>query len=283
MSKKIMTLVFVVTALLFSGAAINANLPPYSKVLILMYHDITEEPTDNIYSVTQATLRSQIETLQNAGYEFIGFDELIAFADYGRELPRRPVVITFDDGYRSSLELAAPVLEELGICATINIIGSQVGKSTYRHTDIATIPHFSFEEARPWVQRGVIHIGHHSHDMHMVHKSEDPFRRGVLQREGESADEYRKAFIRDFKTLKASIKSALGITVNVYAYPYGFYNADTEAMLKELGIRVTLTTNKGINRIERGNPDSLFALKRINMEEELVGKRLLRLLRSFER
>ena len=276
-AQKVLTFVFAAILLFSSGVHVSAS-TGCRKVLILMYHDVSAEQSDSAWCISQGTFRRQIETLQHAGYQFVTFDDLIAFVDYGKPLPRFPAVITFYDGYKSNLELAAPILAEYGISATINIIGAQVGKSTYRNTNIASIPHFSFEEALPWIQRGVIHIGHHSNDMHMVHKSDEQFRRGVLQRDGESGIAYSRAFIRDFKTLQTMIHLTLGTPIRVFAYPYGLYNDDTEAMLKTLGIRATLTTDWGVSTVERGNPDSLFTLKRINMDETLSGARLIKTL-----
>ena len=269
---------------------IEPQIPTYDEieVLILMYHDIRAyEVAGNPEIVSTYAFRRQLETLRNRGYEVITFDDLIAFVDYGKDLPRRSVVITFDDGHRSNLELAAPILKEFGMSATISLIGIQMGKSTYRDTYVRAIPHFDFYEALPWTESGVIQIGHHSYDMHWVDWIEGtwsgadptiPFRRGVLQRAGESDAEWRAAFVRDFELLRDMIYENLGINVNVYVYPYGLFNAATEEMLRELGVRVTLTTNPGINVVEHGNPDSLFALHRFNMDDDMVGERLIRFL-----
>ena len=269
---------------------IEPQIPTYEEieVLVLMYHDIREyEVRGNSSIISTAAFREQLETLSRRGYEVITFDDLIAFVDHGKDLPRRTVVITFDDGHRSNLELAAPILAELGMSATISLIGIQMGKSTYRDTYIRTMPHFDFYEALPWTESGVIQIGHHSYDMHWVDWIEltwsgadltIPFRRGILQRAGESDAEWRAAFVRDFELLRDMIYENLGIDVNVYVYPYGLFNAATEEVLRELGVRVTLTTNPGINLVEHGNPDSLFALNRFNMDDDMVGERLARFL-----
>jgi len=251
-----------------------------------MYHDIQVEPVvDDPWTISQDVFRYQMETLQREGFTVVSFDDLIAFVDHGEPLPARPVVITFDDGYQSNLDLAAPILEELGMSALISMMGTRIGNATYRGTDIPATPTFSFEGVSPWVQRGVIQIGHHSYDMHMVEQFETPetFRHGVLQREDESDEAWRAAFFHDFESLRVKIEESLGTEVLVYAYPYGRYNEYTEAMLRDWGIRVTLTTNFGSNVIERGNPNSLFGLNRLNMYEELVGEYLIERLRQFER
>ena len=244
-----------------------------AEVLVLMYHDIREEPVEgNLSIISTETFRGQIAALYAAGFQAVSFDDLIAFVDSGTRLPARAVVITFDDGYRSNLEIAAPILAEFGMQATINVIGSSRGRDTHIRSGLPIIPHFTFDEARPWVEAGVIQIQHHSFDMHHVshHETPENYRpRGASQRAGESDEDYRRAFTEDFIILRDMIESSLGTRVTVYAYPYGYYTADTEAMLRELGVRVTLTIHPGTNVIWRGMPESLFLLNRIDMTEAI--------------
>ncbi|MCL2368577.1 MAG: polysaccharide deacetylase family protein [Oscillospiraceae bacterium] len=243
------------------------------EVLVLMYHDIREEPVEgNLSIISTATFRGHIEALYNAGFQAVNFDDLIAFVDRGRRLPERAVVITFDDGYRSNLEIAAPILEEFGMQATICVIGVSRGRDTHIRSGLPIIPHFTFDEARPWVEAGIIQIQHHSFDMHDVshHETPETYRpRGASQREGESDAAFRQAFMEDFNILRDMIESSLGTRVTTYAYPYGHYTAATEAMLQELGVRVTLTIHPGTNVIWRGMPESLFLLNRLDMTEAI--------------
>jgi len=237
-----------------------------------MYHDISPEPVESsIYAVSADTFRGHMQQLYDAGFTTVNFCQLVAFVDYGTPLPLRPIVITFDDGYRSNVEIAAPILYEFGMTVTINVVGISRGRDTYRHTDIPTIPHFSWEEVRPWVQSGTIQIGHHSYDMHRYHQiSDEPWRSGVLPMENETPQEHKNALITDFQRLRHIIQTEIGTDVVIFAYPYGLYSAETESILQELGVRVTLRyLPPGINTVEPGNPDSLFLMYRIGMTEEL--------------
>jgi peptidoglycan/xylan/chitin deacetylase (PgdA/CDA1 family) len=264
-------------------SACRPAVPQSVEVFVLMYHDIRDEAVEgNSAIISTEAFRIQMQTLQDAGFEAVSFCDLIAFVDESRPLPPNPIVITFDDGYRSNLELAAPILEEFGKNAIVNVIGISRGRDTYRHTDIPIIPHFSWYEVRPWVERGVIQIGHHSYDMHRWHESPDePWRDGVLPMENEGEQEYREALSADFERLRQIVATELGKEVLVYAYPYGLYNEQAEEILRDLGVRVTLTTHKGLNLIERGNQESLFLLNRISMTEDLCAETLIEHLESF--
>ena len=269
--------------LLLTACNASPAVPESKEVIVLMYHDVRDEPVyGNSAIISTEAFRTQMEALQEAGFTAVTFDDLIAFVDHGTALPENPIVITFDDGYRSNLELAAPILEELGKTAIISVIGISRGRDAYRHTDIPIIPHFTWDEVRPWVERGVIQIGHHSYDMHRWHRDVDEqWRYGVLPMEGESPEEHREALIADFEQLRQIIQAELGTEVLVFAYPYGHYCEQSGAILQDLGVRVTLGTHPGINIIEQGKAESLFLLNRINMTDDLNMDTLLELLESF--
>lgn len=270
---------------LFLLSACNGSqaVPQSKEVMVLMYHDIREEPVyGNSAVISTEAFRAQMQALQEAGFETVTFCDLIAFVDEGRALPPNPIVITFDDGYRSNLELAAPILEAFGKQAIINVIGISRGRDTYRHTDIPIIPHFSWDEVRPWVERGVIQIGHHSYDMHRWHRDTgEPWRDGVLPKEDECEQTHREALTADFERLSHAMQKELGIKALVFAFPYGLHCPQSEAVLQELGVRVTLATHPGFNLIEQGKPESLLLLNRINMTEEIDTENIAAFLDSF--
>jgi peptidoglycan/xylan/chitin deacetylase (PgdA/CDA1 family) len=244
-------------------------------VPILMYHNLTEgEPGD--FCVTAQTFEAQVKALSQAGYETIPFARLIDFVEKGTDLPEKSIIITFDDGYRDSARLAAPILEKYNMCAAINVIGVSVGKDTYKDTGQPITPHFSFDEIAPWVEKGVLEIQSHSYDMHNS-KELDPedYRRGVYQKPGESEEEYIAKFRADVEASRSAIEDALGTRVTVYTYPFGYYTQLSEVLLSEMGIKVTLTVEQGINVIVKGLPQSLRALKRCTVGEDMSPVELL--------
>lgn len=84
-----------------------------TDALTLCYHGVS--PTwPAILSVTPERLAGQVEALLRRGYRTTTFSELAAGTPAGREL-----AITFDDAYRSVIELGLPVLERLGVAATL--------------------------------------------------------------------------------------------------------------------------------------------------------------------
>ena len=60
----------------------------------------------------------------------------------------------------------------------------------------------------------------------------------------------------------------------IYTYPYGYYNAHTEGMIKDFGYLGSVTVDEGINLITK-NPESLYLLKRIDAAKWLSSDEIL--------
>lgn len=239
-----------------------------ARVPILMYHALTEEAEKvSEYTIEAEVFRSQMEALRDAGYEAVTYDDLLDYAEKGIPLPEKPVLITFDDGYADNLTLGAPILQEYGFNAQIAVIGCSEGHSTYKDTGAVMIPHFSVEEALPWVEAGVIHLNSHSYDMHQVESLDGAdCRSGVLQMPGESEQAYLAALRADYTASAEQLAPATaGDRARVFTYPYGRYSELAEVALAELGVDATVTTEAGVAEIVRGLPQSLRCMKRLTV------------------
>jgi peptidoglycan/xylan/chitin deacetylase (PgdA/CDA1 family) len=93
--------------------------PPGSKpVPILMYHVIAPPPPGAPFPglyVPEDEFAAQMQALKTAGWHAVTLDQVEAFWKHGVPLgPGKPIVISFDNGYRSQYENALPVLQKLG-------------------------------------------------------------------------------------------------------------------------------------------------------------------------
>ncbi len=254
-----------------------------AQVPILMYHAFTDDPSA-ITGVKAyiGDFRDQLSALRAAGYHPIFYQDLIDYVDRGTPLPDNPILISMDDGYQSNLDLAVRVLEEENFTATIAVIGSSVGKSTYKDTGISILPHFSLESAKPYVERGILDIQTHSYDLHQVPSLDgEDCRPGVLRMEGEDEFAYVDMLTADFQRAKAQLQSVLDVSCLVYTYPHGRYDTLSEVVLHSLGLRVTVTTDPGVNVVIKGIPQSLYQLKRIDVPGGMTGDELLQTLSDY--
>ncbi len=92
---------------------------------VLMYHVIAAPPAGAPFPglyVLPADFAAQMRALAHAGFHAVTLDQLMAYWRRGVPLPAgRPVVVTFDNGYRSQATEALPVLRALGWPADLNI------------------------------------------------------------------------------------------------------------------------------------------------------------------
>ena len=252
-----------------------------AAVPILMYHSFTDTRDDS-NQVTGEELVSHLTALRDAGFTAITYDDLFDYVYSGGELPERPVLITFDDGYKDNLDIAAPILERYGMSAAISVIGVSVGKDTYKETGVPMTPHFALEDAAPWVEKGVLEIKSHSYDMHQVPERDGAdCRQGVLRMDGESESDYVAALTADFQRSSEQITAALPVKSDVFTYPNGLYDRLSEVTLQGMGVRATVTTDYGVNMVLRGIPQTLFALKRVGVDPGLSGAELLERLETL--
>ena len=261
-------------ASLTQAAALKEGRSYTARVPILMYHHLSET------TVSGDRLDEHLAALTEAGYTSVTMADLRAYVEKGIELPDRPVVITFDDGYASNLEIGLPILEKYQMKATIYVIGCSVGKDTYKDTGQAMTPHFTAEQARALEDTGLVTIGSHGYDIHEVEgRDPDPIRHGVLQREGESEKDYIAFLQGDCARFQEVVEPALGRKVDILAYPYGQCSPLSEILLAREGFYATVTTIPGVNTLVKGLPQTLRAMDRFDIEAmDLTGEELLELL-----
>ena len=251
-----------------------------TQVPILMYHHLSEDVT-NSEMVSPEQFEAQIRALSEAGYTGVSFDELQAYVLRGEPLPEKPVVITFDDGYRSNYTLAYPILQKYGMKATIFAIGVSFGTDHYKDTDYAITPHFGAAEAAEMTASGLISIQSHTYDMHQwpPYETGSAVRENILQLSSESEEAYVQALTEDFTRSRALLEGATGQPVDVLAYPAGQYSTLAQVTLQSLGVHVTLSTNPGVNTVVRGLPQTLYAMLRFGITEDVTPEALLDMIR----
>lgn len=133
----------------------HTNAPP-----ILMYHAVAALPRDpDRISVSPACFREQIGWLARAGYRGVSVGELVRA--HARSSARGLVGLTFDDGYRSVLEHAAPVLRQVGFTATVFPVVERLGWHNAWDPQGPHLATLTVEELRALREHGV-EIGSHT-------------------------------------------------------------------------------------------------------------------------
>jgi len=246
------------------------------RLPVLMYHHFAQEsPYGTIVSFDK--FREQMTALKDAGFTAVTLEEVRDYVLDGVPLPAKPVLITMDDGYTSNLVNAAPVLEELGLRATVFVIGVNEGEEIYIHNgEPLSPPRFSYEEAAPWVEKGVIDVQSHTFDMHQVASYGYSCRDGMLAMDGETDEDYHRALLADLEQFSRRRAGRVSTDLIALAFPFGYYNRGLDDALLAEGIAVTFTIDERINRLTPHDGRCLRMMGRFNVTEDCSGEELVR-------
>jgi peptidoglycan/xylan/chitin deacetylase (PgdA/CDA1 family) len=193
------------------------------KVPILMYHRINVSPPgtpsmERRLTVHPADFARQMRWLEQHGYRTVTQRELFEALFQGRRLGPKPILITFDDGYRDLYENASPVLARLGMRATAYVVSRRL-KNGY--------PLFlTWRLLRQLPSRG-IEIGSHTATHVDLTSLSD-----------------REAF-RELVESRLAIERRLRHPVQWLAYPFGDYDARIERLVRRAGYVLAVTTEGG--------------------------------------
>lgn len=245
------------------------------RLPVLMYHHFAQEsPYGTVVSFEK--FREQMTAVKKAGYNAVTIPQVIDYVVNETPLPDKPVLITMDDGYTSNLADAAPVLEELGLCATVFVIGVNEGEEIYVHNgEPLSPPRFAYEEAAAWVEKGVLDLQSHTFDMHQLASYGYSGRDGMLRMDGESGEDYRKALLEDMDQFRRRREGRVSTDFIALAFPFGYYDRELDDILESEGIAVTFTIDERINRLIPHDTRTLRMMGRFNVTEEWSGEALV--------
>ena len=190
---------------------------------ILMYHRIGPlSPSlpviTRALTVPPAAFAQQMDWLVRHGYHAISQRQAFAALEQGAPLPPKPIMITFDDGYRDVLWNAAPVLYRLRLPATAYVITGRISGS-----DISFL---TWDELRMLEARGVA-IGSHT-----VDHTELPF---VTARRA----------LWELRRSRRQLEQRLHHPVQWFAYPAGAETTRTAQLVRQAGYVLAMTTQPG--------------------------------------
>lgn len=228
-----------------------------AEVSIIMYHRITGCPSSkNKFEISPANLEVDFKYLKNNGYETVVFKDLIDFVNYGRPLPDKPIILTFDDGNFSDYHYVYPLLKKYQMKAVLSIIGKPIDKYSSEARKDINYPNLVWSQIAEMLNDDVIEIQSHSYNLHGA--------RGSSKLKSEGLEEYQMRLKEDLSRMQHRVKEMTGSAPTVFTYPYGNISKESFAVLKELGFFGSFTCYEGLNRIEMGKPECLFLLKRFN-------------------
>ncbi|MFI9613989.1 polysaccharide deacetylase family protein [Streptomyces sp. NPDC052023] len=237
-----------------------------NRVPILMYHAVASEPNDatRALSVTPEAFARQMEVIGDLGLTPVTTADLAGRWRSGRPLPRRPVLVTFDDGYEGVHGHALPVLTKHGFPATLFVSTGWIKGA--HDTGGGLDRMLDWDQVRELAGSGV-EIGGHSHSHPQLDQLGDAALRIELSR------------CRDV------VAGELGARPVSFAYPYGYSSRRVRQEVRAAGFGQALAVGNDLARPAQGP----YALRRVTVRrstgieefERLVEGRAL--IRTFAR
>jgi len=199
-----------------------------TSVPILMYHAIADTGPPELapYRTTVAGFREQLRYLRSHGYHSISLHEWVEHIATKRPVPGRPVIITFDDGYKDFFESALPALERSDFTATVFVVTDKAG--AVADWDRLTHPPrlMEWDEIRAAAARNIT-IGSHS-------ASHQHFLRIT-----------REEVLREGARARQTLHEQLGREVDLIAFPWGASDPEGRRVLAECGYRIGVRSDGG--------------------------------------
>lgn len=227
---------------------------------IIMYHKLSNNPSLlGKFSISPAEFESDLAFLSESGYTSVTMEDVLAYVNDGIPLPKKPVILSFDDGDHSIHRMALPLLQKYGMKAVVAIIGTTTDEYTAMVEKDGYYPNMTWPQINELRESGSFEIQSHSYDLHK--RSGKTL--GALKRSSESSEEYRDRLSNDRARFMSRISETIGGELpTTFVYPFGARDKISDNALRELGFSATFSSYEGINRLRAGDQNSLFGLRR---------------------
>ena len=207
---------------------------------ILEYHMVKDDakPDEVRYAVPPEEFAAQLDYLTQEGYTTITPQDYARARKGKQELPEKPVILSFDDGYEDNWRVVLPMLEERGMKAVFYVVTNDIGQPGYMTWDNL----FDLE-------RSGMEIGSHTANHIPLTK---------LSPEERYDELHLSKLLLEWRGLK---------TIYSFSYPNGAYDEAIVAMLPEEEYLTAVTGEAGLNNLQT-NP---YLLHRVNIPAPYLG------------
>jgi len=202
------------------------------NVPILLYHQISGETSTNRYQVSSPDFQSQMEALQDMGFQTISLSQFLDALLNGTSLPENAIIITFDDGHMSVYENAFPTMDELGFSGILYIVANRIND----------IPDFMNVSILQEMIRAGWEVGSHSYT------------------HADLTDNHSLAF-QEIARSKTDLENALQVEIQSFAYPFGAFDTYTGQKVQQYGYQAGM----GLGTFQNHTINTLFYLSRIEI------------------
>ncbi len=216
---------------------------------VLMYHKVPEQElqTQHKIFVTRDNFKKHLEYFKSKGFTALTFSELALYrkGDISfKSFPRKPLVLTFDDGYRDNLVNASPLLKEFGFKAQLFLLADKninhnswdVGSNEPAHEIISGSERLAWKDS-------AFEIGSH----------------GFSHQKLTSLNEADA--LKELTESKHALEDEFKQQMNVFAFTYGISTENSRELARKAGYDYAVNTDSGGLLLE----EDPYAIFRVNM------------------
>lgn len=199
------------------------------RIPVLNYHRIVLDKDIALckkesYVVPESAFREQMQYLKKHGFTTIDLDDFLHYREHREELPARPVIITFDDGYENNYLHAYPILREHGFKAVIYSV-SDPGADFFSGFEIPERL-LTPGQMKELSDNGISIQGHTATHPHLKDLSD--------------ADIHR-----ELSVCKSALEAVTGRPVRHMAIPYGSYDRRLFPIARQVGYKTLEVPGRG--------------------------------------
>lgn len=225
--------------LIVVGTAPHGLAGGQERLPVLMYHHLTESTPASAAELHVDCFERQMRFLHEHGYVTLTLAEFAVHHAVGA-FPERSLLITFDDGYRSFLEHAHPVLRAYGFGAVLfPVVAYRPGLQR----SLLWSEHLSFHDIRRMhVEGGLVEVGSHTYDLHHETEAGLP---AALRQPWETASEHLERVGEDLGVSRVLLRMQTDQEVTALAWPYGVASPELAGLAQDIGFAWQFTTDPG--------------------------------------
>jgi peptidoglycan/xylan/chitin deacetylase (PgdA/CDA1 family) len=210
----------------------NAAIMARKQVPVVCYHQIRDwKPTDSKgakdYIVQIAAFKEHIKMLADSGYHTILPDQLYAYLTTGAPLPKKPIMLTFDDTDLDQFTIANPTLKKYGFKAVYFVMTVSLGRPHYMTADMV----------KKLSDEGNV-IGSHTWDHHRVDKYSHNSELKIIGKNGKITTRPVDDWVTQIDKPTKKLEEITGKKIDYFAYPFGIWKKPVLPEFQKKGFKI---------------------------------------------
>jgi peptidoglycan/xylan/chitin deacetylase (PgdA/CDA1 family) len=210
----------------------NATIMARKQVPVVCYHQIrdwkaTDSKNAKDYIVQIAAFKEHIKMLADSGYHTILPDQLYAYLTTGAPLPKKPIMLTFDDTDEDQFTIANPTLKKYGFKGVYFVMTVSIGR-----------PHYmTAEMVKKLSDEGNV-IASHTWDHHRVDKYSHNSELKIIGKNGKITTRPVDDWVTQIDKPTKKLEEITGKKIDYFAYPFGIWKKPVLPEIQKKGFKI---------------------------------------------